>query len=152
MNVIKKHKGFFVLAGVLLVEAVATVLMAPTRKMHAGHADAEPKAAELVEVPIGDFVVNNAIDPERPFLIRCAVMGTVSLEKKVALEVMLKSHQQRLRESISTVLRQATPEQVADSGLAAIRRQIHDQWTAIAGERADLVEHVIIPDFRVTDL
>jgi len=73
------------------------------------------------------------------------LFGIVNTSERTEFERLLKVHQQRIREQVLVIVRSSEASDLADAGLALIKRQILEKINALLGQ--PLLRAVIVSEF-----
>lgn len=159
MAMLRKYKLYLIIAGVMLAEALVLMFILPksspelTTLAVASNVRPDPQVSELLKVNIGNkFTVSNLSDSNLPVRLEVKVCAEIDAKNKIPFEAVLKSRAFRIQEAITTVLRKASTEDLHDPDLAAVKRQIKDAVTEVIGREHPMIEGLIIPEFKSTEL
>lgn len=164
MGIIKKHKMAVIVAVSMLIEGLGLffLLSGGAKDVHAeeksehGAVKAGPKG-NLTEIELGEFKINNAVQPGSSIRIECKVFAAVESDSdhhdaKGGLPETYAKKKNRIREAIQAVLRKANMDALGEPTLATIKRQIQDAVSSMIGREKPAVQAIIIPEFRVTEI
>ena len=161
MAFLGKHKQLLIIAGVMLFEAVILVLLLPsanpdlaTAATSADASDEAPNPANLVEVEISPeegFQVDNVDDPAMKVHVECKVCLAIDEATATEFDTLLEHRRFRVIEAVQTVIRRASAEELEEADLATLKRQIKAAVTDTLGRDKQLVQEVIVHEFKTYD-
>lgn len=155
MAMLKKYKMYVILAAMMIGEGLALFMILPGSRTElkaddneSGSVTLDAKSAEVVEILLGNFKVNNTSDPGLPIRIECSVYATVDRKHEYEFAEAFKTKEFRVKESIVTVLRRATYESIQEATLATLKRQIKEATSDVLGKEKSLLASIVIPEIN----
>ena len=103
---------------------------------------------ELVEVEVHDFSVTNTIAATDTVVhISFKVHALLAIDQETGFkEKITASHKVRVRESIETIFRSATMEDLTDSSLSTLKRLVREEITRVL--RQSYVVSIVFNDYK----
>jgi flagellar basal body-associated protein FliL len=155
MGLLKKYKMILTIALLMVVEAAVLFYALPSRSTMSGKTRAgasenadEESGVELAEFKVGEgFKVHNRTDPVTPLRIEFDIYLAVGKEVEEEFQQVFDAKQQRIREAIQTVMRNATDAEINEEGWRTLKRKLKEAVDQVVGPDKPYVKDVILPRF-----
>jgi flagellar basal body-associated protein FliL len=108
-------------------------------------------ASQMMEVDLGDYSVTvYKADSNSTIRFDFKVSGTIKLEDKKVFDEEFEKYKQRIREQVTSTIRNADWGDLTEPSLSVIKRTMLDRVRTTISKKPQLIREILIPDFSFT--